>query len=351
MKLTDEMQQTPFVDGLPANIFILSNAQGSSISVMDVGATWLSCKIQMQEELREVLLGVNSMQKHLQQQAYLGATVGRYANRIKDGQFLINGQLFQTSTNQAGNTLHGGVEGFDKRRWQVIEQLKDKITFSLLSVHGDQGFPGELLSYVTYQFDDDNQVSIEYRAMVDKTCPVNFTNHAYFNLMGENSGGDCLGHSLQINALQYLPNDKDGIPLGELQSVVNSSFDFVQQKTIQQDFLTDQQQKDQAGYDHAFLLDKDHQDAQKVALTLTAPDNSLQLQLRTDKPAVHVYTGNFLKGVPSRGINNYEKHAGIALETQYLPDSPNNSQWPQASVYLKPEQSYHAITHYCFKVL
>lgn len=351
MQLTKQMQQTLFSDGLPANIFTLTNKLGSTISLMDIGATWLSCKIQMQGQLREVLLGVNSMQKHLDQQAYLGAIVGRYANRIEAGKFVIDGQQFQTSLNQAGNTLHGGTEGFDKRRWQLTDQLQNKITFSLTSQDGDQGFPGNLTVFVTYQFNDDNEVSIEYRANTDKSCPVNLTNHAYFNLMGAESGTDCLSHQLQIHADQYLPSHASGIPINDFKSVTNSSFDFSKKKTIKQDFLSDEQQNQQAGYDHSFLLNKDVQDGQSTALTLTAPDQSLQLSVSTNKPSIHIYSGNFLDDCPSRQDLAYKNHAGIAIETQFAPNSPNNTQWPQANVYLQPQQTYQSVTRYCFKVL
>jgi len=345
------MTQTPFTDGLPAKIFRLTNARGSTISLMDIGATWLSCQIQMPNELREVLLGVNTMHKHLEQQAYLGATVGRYANRIKQGKFVIDGESFQTSTNQTGNTLHGGLDGFDKRRWQLVEQGEDRVTFSLTSADNDQGFPGNLVAYVTYQLNDNNEVSIEYRATVDKICPVNLTNHAYFNLLGDGAQEGCLTHDLQINATQYLPTNAKGIPEEEPQSVLNSSFDFQKKKTVGKDFLGEEQQLNKAGYDHSFLLDEAYQDANKVALTLTAPDKSLQLEVCTSKPALHIYTGNFLKGTPSRGDECYENHAGIALETQYPPDSPNNEQWPQPSVYLQPGKPYHSLTRFCFSIL
>jgi len=351
MHSQDEMKKTYFSDNLPAKIFTLTNKQGSSITLMDIGATWLSCKIQMPNELREVLLGVDSMYKHLEQQVYLGATVGRYANRIKAGQFEIDGTVFQATTNQAPHMLHGGNEGFDKRRWQVAEQIDNKITFSLLSADGDQGFPGNLTVYVSYQFSDANEVSIEYRANTDKICPVNLTNHGYFNLMGADLGVDCLTHQLQINADQYLPSDSAGLPIDQIEPVQGSSFDFLETKTIKQDFLVDQQQQQQGGYDHAFLLRDNVQDAQTVALTLTAPDSSLALLMCTDKPSVHVYSGNFLDGCPSRGESSYQNHAGIALEAQFPPNSPNNMAWLATPVYLHPQQEYHALTRYHFKVL
>lgn len=352
MSIEQKMQLTPFSDGVLANIFTLTNRHGSSISIMDIGATWLSCQIQMKGELREVLLGVDSMQKHLEQDVYLGGTIGRVANRIKNGRFDIDGQSVQVSTNEANNSLHGGVDGFDKRRWDVAEKLSDKITFSLTSADGDQGFPGLLLASVSYQFNDDNEVCIEYHASVDKTCPVNLTNHAYFNLLGAEQGQDCLSHFLQINAEQYLPSDKAGIPFNDLQPVSGSSFDFRQEKVIEQDFLSDQQQLDKSGYDHSFFLNNTHQDSNKPALTLTAPDRSLQLQVSTNKPALHLYTGNFLAGTPGRSSTIYKTNSGIALETQFLPDSPNHLAWSQgSSVFLLPEQKYQFMTLYAFNVL
>lgn len=351
MTIEQEMRLQLFSDGLPANIFTLTNQQGASISIMDVGATWLSCKIAMQDELREVLLGVDSMQKHLEQEVYLGATVGRYANRIKQGKFEIDGQCFQTTTNQAGNTLHGGIEGFDKRRWQLVEHTNNKITLALFSQDGDQGFPGNLSVQLSYHLSDNNEVTIAYRGTIDKCCPVNLTNHAYFNLLGDKTEQDCLTHFLQINAEHYLPSDANGIPFGELQAVQGSSFDFSKEKMLKEDFLTDQQQKNQLGYDHSFLLSENYQDDKKIALTLTAPDRSLQMQVSTSKPAVHLYSGNFLLGTVARGDKIYKNHAGIALETQYLPDSPNNLHWPRQTPFLLPEQTYRAMTRYRFRVL
>lgn len=351
MTIEQKMKLQPFSDGLPAKIFTLTNQLGSSITIMDIGATWISCKIQMLDTQREVLLGVDSMEKNARQKAYFGATVGRYANRIKLGKFEIAGNSFQTQTNQAGNSLHGGPEGFNKRRWRVRQQEKDKITFSLFSQDGDQGFPGNLSVNVSYHFNDNNEVSIEYSATIDKCCPVNLTNHAYFNLMGDDSKHNCLAHHLQINADHYLPNDRTGIPLGNFNAVQGSSFDFIKEKMIKDDFLSDSQQQDQLGYDHSFILNDGYQDGEKAALTLTAADRSLQLQVKTTKPALQVYTGNYLQGNPGRGSKIYDNHAGVALETQFLPDAPNNLQWPQPSPFLKPEQTYQSITRYCFTVL
>ncbi|WP_415230979.1 galactose-1-epimerase [Psychromonas sp.] len=347
MSLLQKMTQTDFSDGQKAKIFTLTNKHGSTISVMDIGATWLSCKIQLATELREVLLGVDSMEKQLAQSAYMGATVGRYANRIHRGQFGINGLNYQLDTNQNGNTLHGGSEGFDKRRWQVAQQENNKITFALFSADGDQGFPGNLTVSVSYQFDDDNEVAIEYLASCDKACPVNLTNHAYFNLSGAESGENCFAHSLQINAQQYLPTDAQGIPLGALATVKGTGFDFLTGKKVGRDFMLDADQKLAGGYDHCFLIDPQCSDGKQAVAQLVSPDNALSMLVSTSAPAVQLYTGNFLDGNPSRKNTPYNNHAGLALETQLLPDSPNHPEWPQASCVLQPGQTYQS--HSCYK--
>lgn len=350
MTLLQKMTQTNFVDGQKAKIFTLTNKQGSSISVMDIGATWLSCKIQLATETREVLLGVNSMEKHLAQSAYFGATVGRYANRIDQGQFEIKGLHYQLDLNLDGNTLHGGGEGFDKRRWHVLQQEKNKISFTLYSADGDQGFPGNLTVNVSYQFTDDNEVLIEYRATCDKSCPVNLTNHAYFNLLGAESDENCLGHSLQINAQKYLPSNAQGIPLGPLAPVKGSGFDFLTSKKVEKDFMKDEEQKLAAGYDHCFLINTECHDGKQVVARLISPDNALSLLLSTSAPAVQLYTGNFLAGNPSRKNIPYNNYAGLALETQFLPDSPNHPEWPQESCILEPGQTYQSQSSYKFQI-
>ncbi|MEH6452076.1 MAG: galactose-1-epimerase [Psychromonas sp.] len=350
MNISQSMTEAHFHDGEPAKIFTLSNKNGSNITLMDIGATWISCQIQLEDETREVLLGVDSLAKHLAQQAYLGATVGRYANRIKHGKFSIEADQFQLDLNQGENTLHGGNGAFDKRRWQVLEEKPNQIIFQLFSADGEQGFPGNLTATVSYSFTDDNEVVIEYAATTDKACPVNFTNHAYFNLLGAESGENCLQHSLQLAAEQYVPTDEFAIPLGPLKRVENTGFDFLTTKMMKQHFMLDHDQKLLSGYDHAYLINADSRDGEKPVASLYSPDQRLEMQLRTTKPGVQVYTGNFLAGCPSRGVNTYSVNAGIALETQFLPDSPNHPEWPQPTCILYPDQTYHSKTSYKFVV-
>ena len=346
--LVKTMTEEVAFDGHPAKLVKLQNKNGMSVAFMDIGATWLSCMLPVESECREVLLGVATMadfQKHV---TYMGTTVGRYANRIAQGQFEIAGQNYQLKTNQAGNTLHGGPDGFDKRRWDIIEQSNNSVCFAFVSADGDQGFPGELKVSVCYQLTDDNQVVISYNATTDKTTPINLTNHAYFNLSGAESGADCKSHTLYVNADSYLPTDDLGIPLGELAPVTASSFDFRQSKVIAQDFCADKQQKDAKGYDHAFLLNGDCKQGECAAAVTTA-DKSISLKVFTNKPAMQLYTGNWLAGTPNRSGSEYEDYAGIAFETQFLPDSPNHPEWPHESCFLKPDEEYRYQTRYQFE--
>lgn len=347
--LLESMAKDLASDGQPAKVYQLKNSAGMVAMFMDIGATWLSCQVPVKGELREVLLGSDTLEKFNQHSAFMGVTVGRYANRIAQGQFCIDGENFQTDVNQATNTLHGGKVGFDKQRWNVESVSDNKIQFSLVSPDGDQGFPGELLVLVTYELTELNQVQIHYRAKTDKATIVNLTNHAYFNLLGAESGEDCLGHVLSINAAEYLPTNDIGIPQAEFRSVIDTGFDFLSPKVVGQDFLLDADQRVAGGYDHSFILNPDCL-AGECAATVTSPDSLLTMKVFTTKPAVQLYTGNFVTGNPNRRGGQYEQFAGLALETQYLPDSPNHPEWTQCSPVLRPDEEYFHSTIYQFSV-
>lgn len=344
--LFQSMTEQPAYDGQPARLVELTNATGVSIVLMDIGATWLSCRLPLAcGEHREVLLGVGAIADFECQQSYMGVTVGRYANRIANGLFHLNGQNHQLVTNQAGNTLHGGVSGFDKLRWQTVEQTTNSVTFSLLSPDGDQGFPGNLEVSVTYLLDDEGNFSIEYSAHTDKATPINLTNHAYFNLNGAGGTLDALKHTLTIDSNYYLPTTDVGIPLGNLDNVEGTGFDFRQAKSITQDFLLDEQQQPAKGYDHSYWFEPNRDVTVPVA-RLVSQDEKVAVNVVTDKPAMQLYTGNWLAGTPARNGEEYADYAGVALETQFLPDSPNHPEWQQPSCILEPNQEYRYKTTY-----
>ncbi|HIF9496259.1 TPA: galactose-1-epimerase [Photobacterium damselae] len=348
IKLVQTMAQSPSFDGQPAKLAHLTNASGMTASFMDIGATWLSCTVPMPEGAREVLLRSANMDEHMKQTAYFGSIIGRFANRIAKGQFSVDGVDYQLDINNGENALHGGLVGFDKRRWAIEKQTDNQVCFALRSVDGDQGYPGNLDVMVTYTLDEENQLTILYQAHCDASCPVNLTNHAYFNLAGEGSAFNALEHSLQIKAPYYLPADATAIPTGDYKPVVGNSFDFTSLKLIGSEFLQDEDQKLAAGYDHSFVFSEDIVDGKTPVAKLVSPNQDLTMIVKTTKPAMQVYTGNYLLG--SIGASKaYQNHDGVALETQYFPDSPNKEQWQQRCPLLLPEQTYYHQTCYQFE--
>ncbi|RWR02186.1 galactose-1-epimerase [[Pantoea] beijingensis] len=329
-------------DGQPWRITVLRNRNGMVATFMDWGATWLSARVPMKDgSVRDALLGCTTPSDYLHQSAYLGATIGRYANRIANAT-LCEGKL-PLVANQGVHQLHGGPEGFDKRRWQIVSQSESEVHYHIDSPDGDQGFPGNLLASVRYHLDDDNTVSITYQATVDRPCPVNLTNHAYFNLDAHQ--GDARQHRLQLLANRYLPVDSNGIPRAGLKNVEQTSFDFRQPHCVAERFLQDEDQLAVKGYDHAFLLDARGDDSQPAA-QLWSADNKLRLTVATSAPALQFYAGNYLNGTPARGQGNYADYQGIALESGFLPDSPNRADWPQPDCWLHPDETWRSVTRY-----
>lgn len=331
-------------DGLPYEVFQLQNQNGMQIQITDWGATWLSCRVPVKQMLREVLLGCQ-LTEYPMQQAYLGATVGRYANRIAHSRFRYKNRYVYLQSNQGSHQLHGGPKGFDKRRWSLVKCGENFVRFTLQSGNGDQGFMGNLAVSVTYFLTDDNSVEIHFDGICDQDTPLNLTNHAYFNLTDATLGTDVRTHHLQLNADYYLPVDKAGIPNATLKSVEKTSFDFRQGKKIAQDFLLQEQQLVK-GYDHSFLL---RGEPQKACAKLTALDESLSLEVFTSQPALQVYTGNYLNGTPRRDGGIYSDYAGVALETQALPDTPNHPEWWRYGGMSKANERYQHWTKFRFR--
>lgn len=327
-------------DEQPFQLITLTNQNGMSIQLMDWGATWISCKVPVKGEQREILLGCHP-EDYARQTAYLGASVGRYANRIANAEFTLNGKKIRLTANQGKHQLHGG-EGFDKRRWEVEMCGLDFVRFSLFSSDGDQGFTGNVNAHVTYHLTEDNAIEVVFEANTDQDTPLNLTNHAYFNLNNAESGLDIRSHMLQLDADYFLPVDNEGIPNSSLKAVQYTSFDFRQEKLIGLDFLQEEQALTK-GYDHAFLLNAQ---TDKPCAILTALDRSVVLQVFTSQPALQVYTGNYLGGTPTRCGSQYADYSGIALETQALPDTPNHPEWQQYGGISKAGEPYRQWTKF-----
>ncbi|ACL33228.1 galactose-1-epimerase [Glaesserella parasuis] len=315
------------------------------ITLSDFGASWLSCVVKLPNEQREVLVTTTS-ERWQEQSAYFGATVGRYANRIANGTFELNGQKFILAKNNGENNLHGGEIGADKCVWQVQSADEQAVTFHKIFANGEEGFGGEVTATIVYRLNG-NQLEIEFNAVSSQDTPLCFTNHAYFNLSNEPTIHQ---HSLQLNAEKYLPVGANGIPNAPLKAVEGTSFDFRTAKMIGQDLLADTDQQAVKGYDHAFLLAKSCQDLTACQADAVLTYDNLRLELRTSKPALQVYTGNWLGGQPNLTGGSYPDYAGVALEPEFFPDTPNHPEWWYYGGISKANEPYQHYIHYRFIV-
>lgn len=336
-----KLDPTAFV---PARVLALANSAGLRLQVMDRGATWLTCSLPLPDgSRRELLLGCASLADYQRQGAYLGATVGRYANRIAQARFMLEGRAVPLLANEGPHQLHGGPDGFDKRPWQVEAHDPLRLVLTLTSPDGDQGFPGELHARVSYLLGDDLSLEIRFEATTSRACPVNLTHHAYFNLDGEAGAhtGSCLQHTLQVAAEGWWPVDGGLIPLGATEPVAGSGFDLRTPRPLAQAIASDTVLQASHGFDHCLRLDAGCADLGTPAAELVSADGRVRMLLATDQPALQVYSGQGLAGTPARDGGVYGPHAGIALEPQFAPDSPNHAasdDWPDC--VLQPGQRY-----------
>ncbi len=346
------IEQRPFgtlADGQTVESIKMTNGTGMSVTLLTLGATIQ--KWQLADEQRtDIVLGFDTLEDYLKDAAYLGRTVGRYANRICDGQFSIAQKSYQVTTNLQGNALHGGVNGFHNRLWQVV-QLDDgdapQVTLALVSEDGDQGFPGKLEMQVCFTLDDTDTLTIEYRAQTDQDTVFNPTQHSYFNLAGHDSGpvGD---QCLQVFASHYTPADDRGIPSGEIRAVQGGPFDLTKERPITQvNSQADPEIQSTEGLDHNFCLDgfDPSQQQSRLVAVAHAPKLKRKLLTRSTMPGAQIYTANFL-GADPQGKNQtpYGQYHGFCIETQFYPDAPNQPHFPSA-LLLKGQQFY-SVTSY-----
>lgn len=327
----------------------LQHPSGLSLTMMDYGATWLSCRVPLKDgSMRETVLSSANALDNATQNTYMGAMIGRFANRIANATLHWQGQriVLQKEAGQS-HQLHGGPDGFNRRRWTISAHTASSATFTLHSPDGDQGFPGALTVTLTITLSEPQQICLEISATTDKHCPVCITHHPYFNL--DVAHTDARAHSLQIDADSYLPINADLLPIGAL-AKADGAFNFREPQIIGARWMAGEQQALAGGYDHAFLLNTRSASNQPAA-RLTASDCKLQLCISTTLPALQLYTGQFLAGQTSRDGSPMNACAGIALEPQFLPDSPNHPEWPQPSCWLAPNAQYHHKICYDFIAL
>jgi len=338
--------------GKSTHLITLENNRGVTVALADFGARIVS--ILVPDKLgnpTDVVLGFNSIQEYLAaDEVYHGVTAGRFANRIANGRFTLEGETFYITPNNGPNALHGGANGFHNRVWDRRVVYKEKADFYYVSADGEEGFPGKLSVMVKYRLTDNNELVITYRAETDKPTVINLTNHAFFNLNGEGNG-NVLDHLLQIQADAYLPVDAHQIPTGVPERVENTPFDFRKFKPIGQDInVLDDQLAKGNGYDHNYVLNRDVTTAQLPAATAISPLTGIRMDVLTTEPGLQLYTGNFLSGKDKgkQGVS-YEKHGAFCLETQHFPDSPNQPDFP--STLLSPGQVFQSETVYRFSIV
>jgi aldose 1-epimerase len=331
-------------------------AGGLTLSLSTLGATWTSLLVPSPKgPAEDVLLGYSTLADYTHDTAHLGTTIGRFANRIGGGQFVLNSRRYELSKNSGGHTLHGGLRGFDKLLWKADayeEQDGVFVRFELESPDGDEGFPGNLKAVVSYGLTKSRELVADYQAQLDADCPVNLTNHAYFNLAGEGRGL-ILDHQALIHGSVYVETDRELIPTGKLIPAQGGPFDFSSPKPIGRDFegtrgtnaskLGDG--SDGPGYDHCFVLEGEPGKLRPCAEVLE-PRSGRSMRIFTTQAGVQFYTGNFLNGVVGKMGSLYGRHSGFCLETQGLPDSPNRTEFP--SSIFGPNRDYHERSIFAF---
>jgi aldose 1-epimerase len=339
-------------DGRTVEVFTLTNPRGLEVRAIGLGAIIVSLRAPDRAgKLDDVVLGFDSLDGYLGDHPYFGAVVGRYGNRIAKGLFTLDGQAYRLATNHGPNHLHGGVKGFGRLLWSGESFQKGDdvgVVFTLESPDGDEGYPGTLKTRVTYTLTPRDELLVDYLATSDKPTHVNLTQHSYFNLGGP-SAANILDHELTIDADRFTPVDASLIPIGVLAPVGGTPFDFRKATAIGARIDADHEQiRIGRGYDHNYVLNRKGSGPSRAA-RLTHPGSGRVLEVSTTEPGLQFYSGNFLDGtLKGKAGRPYPHRAGLCLETQHYPDSPNRPEFP--STVLRPGQEYRSRTIFAFSV-
>ena len=321
--------------GAPVTLYTLTNKNGVSVSIMDYGATIVRILVPDRNgKMADVVLGYDSVTPYFHGSTYFGATPGRYANRIANGQFSF-----------AKDTLHGGIHGFDRYVWktEAVDSDEPALRLTLLSPDGDQGFPGNLFASVTYTLSDANELRMDYEATTDKATVINLTNHAYFNLKGAGEGS-ILDHIVTLYADSYIPVNATLIPTGVIAPVAGTPFDFLNPTPI--GLHLREAGGHPVGFDNCFVLKKGFFSKWALAAEVDEPTTGRTLKVFTDQPGLQFYTGNSLTGAKGKDEKPYHGYNGFCLESEHYPDSPNQPNFP--STLLLPGDTYKTSTVYQF---
>jgi aldose 1-epimerase len=332
-------------DGRKVRLYTLK-AGDLKLSLSAFGAAWTSLIVPGTGGKNDVLLGFSNFAGYLNNISYFGVTCGRFANRIKDACFSLNGKTYRLDKNNGENTLHGGRRSFDKKLWKA-EAYEERggvfVRFELESPAGEGGYPGKVKAAVTYGLTKSNEIIALYEAKADEPTPLNLTNHAYFNLAGEGSGS-ILSHEVKLFSSSYVEIDDQYIPTGRLLPS-GGPFDFSERKAIGRDLGPAPAPE---GYDHCFTVDGDPGKLRPCA-EVYEPGSGRAMKVFTTKPGVQFYTGNMLSGLPGKAGSLYDKHTGFCLETQHFPDSPNRDDFP--SCIFGPGRDYREKSVFYFELV
>lgn len=327
-------------------LYTMTNSNGITVKITNYGGIITSILVPDQNgKMGDIVLGFDSLDGYLKNSPYFGVIVGRYANRIAKGKFMLNGKTFKLAINNGNNSLHGGLKGFDKVIWDAME-IEDStgthLRLTYLSKDGEEGYPGNLKVVVVYTLNDRNELTMVIEAETDKPTPVNICNHSYFNLSEADT--NILGHILTLYADQFTEVNSELIPTGRLPFVRKSPMDFNNSIAIGERIA-----QVKGGYDHNYVLQKKTGEP-SMAAKVFDPRTGRQVEIMTTQPGVQFYSGNFLDGtITGKGNKVYKKHYGLCLETQHFPDSPNQPEFP--NTILKPGEKYVHKTVYKFSVL
>ncbi len=323
-------------------LYTLKNDSGMQVSITDYGGRIVSLLVPDRDGvLRDVVLGFDDLKDYYPErnETDFGASIGRYANRIKDGLVTIDGKQYQLPRNNFGHCLHGGTRGWQYQFYKAVEVSGNSLKLERISPDGDQNFPGNVKAYVTFTLTEGNALDIRYEATTDAPTVINMTNHAYFNLSGDPANHSICDDELYINASSFTPVDDTFMTTGEIWPVEGTPMDFRTPKLVGRDIDADYEQlRNGRGYDHNWVLDSACDDS-KVAAELYCPASGIDMKVYTDEPGIQVYAGNFLDGtVTGKGGVVYQRRTAICLETQKYPDTPNKPEWPSA--LLRPGETY-----------
>ena len=333
-------------DGEIAYLFCLKNSEGAYVTITSFGCRIVSiCVPDREGKLRDVCLGYDTLEEYEKDTASFGAVVGRHANRIGQGEFTLNGTTYQLAINNGPNHLHGGMRGFHYYNWDS-QIIGNTVCFTRVSPDGEEGYPGTLKMSVTYSWSEDNELIISYEASTDQDTVFNTTNHAYFNLDGEDAE-TVLNHTLLINADQFTETDEHDLTTGKILDVKDTPMDFTKAKTIGKDIQADYYQlKYSKTYDHNFIL---RGSGLTEAAVLASPDSGIRMTCFTDQPGVQLYVP---AGSPAKHGKNghcYPAYGSACLETQHFPNATSHPHFP--SVILRPDEPFKSKTIYHFSVI